>query len=297
MREPHWPAHLRERTGLLVLGAFAFGDTPELQDELLEFVRRGTKRATAGAVAEYEASGEPFPAAGQYWGLLDGRGEPRFVMQTVEVTRGPMGGVAPAFAWDEGEYDRTWEDWLEGHRRFFSRAGYADPDALDVVFERFRIVWPEPDGVAWLTPDVRELRWDERAWFRDAYAERWGTTVMVSRGVAHDVAALPGLVCERDGERLGVLTFRPRPGGETECVSVDAFSRGSGVVASLTAGVVELGRRERWHRLWLVTTNDDTPALRAYQRSGWELVALHHGVVAGPHSELELEIRLGGSRA
>ncbi len=32
-----------------------------------------------------------------------------------------------------------------------------------------------------------------------------------------------------------------------------------------------------WVRLWLVVTNDNTPALRFYQGRGWDLVALHAG--------------------
>jgi len=32
-------------------------------------------------------------------------------------------------------------------------------------------------------------------------------------------------------------------------------------------------------RLWLITTNDNLPALRFYQRLGWDLVALHRGAV------------------
>lgn len=300
---------LRARSGLDVTGAFAFGDTPALQDELLGYVARGTKRATAGAVALLEAD-EPFPAPGQHWGVLDGRGRGRFVIETVQAVRGRMGDVTPAFAWDEGEDDRTLESWLDGHRRFFGRLGFEHPDDLEVVFERFRVVWPEPDRTVWLAGDVRELRWDERDWFCDAYVGRWGTTRMVSRGRLHDVAHLPALVCERDGQRAGALTFRPRPGGDTECVSVDAFVRGAGVGAALTAAIVELGRRHGWHRVWLITTNDNTPALRAYQRIGWELVAFHHGAVDEARalkpeipatgldgiplrSELELEIRLG----
>jgi hypothetical protein len=36
---------LRARTGLDIAGVFAFGDTPELQDELLGLVGRGTAGA------------------------------------------------------------------------------------------------------------------------------------------------------------------------------------------------------------------------------------------------------------
>lgn len=302
-------AQLRARTGLDIAGVFAFGDTPELQDELLGFVARGTKRATAGSVAELEADDGPMPAAGLCWGLLDSRGQPRYVAQTVQVTRGRLAEVSAAFAWDEGEYDRTLESWLAGHRRYFRRQGVDQPDDLEVIFERFTVVWPQPDETVWLAEGVRDLRWDERDWFCGLYRQRWGTTRMVSRGRLHDVTTLPGLVCERDGERVGVLTFRPHPNGETECVSVDAFARGVGVGAALTAGIIELGGRHGWRRVWLVTTNDNTPALRAYQRLGWDLVALHRGAVSESRvikpeipelgldgipirSELELEIRL-----
>lgn len=247
---------LRERSGLDVVGAFAFGDSPDLQDELLDVVRRGTKRATAGSVAEAEAEAatgsEPFPAAGLHWGLLDGRGEPRFVMQTVEVNRGRMGDVTAAFAWDEGEHDRTREGWLEGHRRYFARQGIERPDDLEVLFERFRVVWPEADATVWLTDDVRELRWDERDWLRAAVAAGGGAGAMVRPHPDADVAALPGLVCERHGARVGALTFRPRPGGDTECVSIDALVRGAGVGAALTAGVTALGRRSGWRRVWRI---------------------------------------------
>jgi uncharacterized protein YhfF len=302
-------AQLRARTGLDIAGAFAFGDTPELQDELLGFVARGTKRATAGSVVEWEADDGPLPAPGLYWGLLDSHGQPHYVMQTVQVSQGRLVEVTPAFAWDEGEYDRTLESWLAGHRRYFRRQGVDEPDDLKVIFERFRVVWPQPDETVWLVEGVRELRWDERDWFEGLYRQRWGTTRMVSHAWLHDVTTLPGLVCERDGQRVGVLTFRPRPGGQTECVSVDAFARGVGVGAALTGGIVELGRRHGWSRVWLITTNDNTPALRAYQRLGWDLVALHYGAVSEARvikpeipelgldgipirSELELEILL-----
>ena len=43
-------------------------------------------------------------------------------------------------------WDRSREDWLRGHRDYFSaqarREGFAFDDGIAVVFERFRIVWP-----------------------------------------------------------------------------------------------------------------------------------------------------------
>jgi uncharacterized protein YhfF len=299
---------LRQRSGHELSGVYAFGDTPELADELLAFVRGGTKRATAGPVTDAGDTG-PAPAPGLYWGLLDGRGEPHFVIETVEVRTGPLGSVDPAFAWDEGEHDRTLEGWLDGHRRYFRREGVADPDRLEVCFERFRVVWPVADTTVWLAEGVRELRHDERAWAVAELHRSWGSTLAVSRGVLHDAAGLPGLVAERNGRRVGLLTFRARPGGDTEIVTINAFPTGAGTGGRLLAGVAELGRHNGWRRLWLVTTNDNTWALRAYQRHGFDLVALHRNALDRSRElkpeipatgydgipithELELELRL-----
>ncbi|HMM93920.1 MAG TPA: ASCH domain-containing protein [Phycicoccus sp.] len=123
-----------------------FGDSPGLADELLAFVLGGTKRATAGLVAEYAHEGERLPRVGDHWVVCDGAGAPRVVLRTTELRVGPLSSVDEQFAWDEGEYDRTLESWLDGHRRFFRRSceriGLEFSDDLEVCFERFRVVWP-----------------------------------------------------------------------------------------------------------------------------------------------------------
>lgn len=123
-----------------------FGDSPALADELIAFVTDGPKRATAGLVAAYAADGDPLPRIGGHWVACGGDGQPRVVLRTHELRVGPLRSVDARFAWDEGEYDRTLESWLEGHRRFFrrecERIGMELSDELEVVFERFSIVWP-----------------------------------------------------------------------------------------------------------------------------------------------------------
>jgi uncharacterized protein YhfF len=58
----------------------------------------------------------------------------------------PLIGVDGAFAWDEGEGDRTRASWLDNHRRYFSRQaareGFVMHDGIATVFERFEVVWP-----------------------------------------------------------------------------------------------------------------------------------------------------------
>jgi uncharacterized protein YhfF len=128
--------------------ADAFGDSPAMADELLALVLEGTKTATAGLVSDYAPAGEPLPAPGTHWIALDGRGAPRCVLRTVEIRLGPLSSVDAAFAWDEGEGDRTRDSWLEGHRRFFVRQAERQGAAFDeerdlVVFERFELAWTD----------------------------------------------------------------------------------------------------------------------------------------------------------
>lgn len=139
-------AHPNESSWTSELVAEFFGDSPEMADELLALVLAGTKRATAGTVRDFEREGQPLPRIGGYWIACDGRGRPGAVLQTVELRLGVLDSVDDAFAWDEGEGDRTRDDWLAGHRRFFTRSWAAHgerfgPEAL-VVFERFVVVWP-----------------------------------------------------------------------------------------------------------------------------------------------------------
>ena len=127
----------------------AFGDSPAMADELLALVLAGTKRATAGLVAAYEHDGDALPAEGDHWVVLDGTGAERAVLRSREIRIGRLDSVDEQFARDEGEGDLSLQWWLDAHRAFFGReverCGIATPDgldALDVLFERFVVVWP-----------------------------------------------------------------------------------------------------------------------------------------------------------
>lgn len=124
-----------------------FGDSAELADELLDLVVDGPKRATAGAVADYEREGAPLPRPGQISIATDGAGRPRAVLRTTDVRIGPLSTVDDAFAWDEGEGDRTRASWLADHERFFRRylptIGVEFHPDMATVFERFEVLFSE----------------------------------------------------------------------------------------------------------------------------------------------------------
>lgn len=123
-----------------------YGDSVELADELIGLVIAGGKRATAGLVDDFRDEGVPLPRVGSHWIACDGSGAPRVVQRSIELRIGPIESIDDAFAWDEGEGDRTRSDWLDGHRRFFTRTlaarGIVFDESQPVLFERFRVVWP-----------------------------------------------------------------------------------------------------------------------------------------------------------
>jgi uncharacterized protein YhfF len=116
------------------LRSFAFGDSPALADELLELVMRGTKTATCSTEDEPNIS-----SPGERWIVLDGRGEARCVIESTEVTFRRYAEVDAAFAYDEGEGDRSLAYWREAHRRYFTRQGKFRENMM-LMCERFRVI-------------------------------------------------------------------------------------------------------------------------------------------------------------
>lgn len=126
--------------------AWAFGDSPELADELLELVLIGRKTATAAAVWEYEAAGEPLPKPGSLSIVLDGARAPRALLRTTEVVTVPFSEVTAQQAYLEGEGDRSLAEWRAGHERYWRRTlpplGYDFAPDMPVVWERFEVLHP-----------------------------------------------------------------------------------------------------------------------------------------------------------
>jgi uncharacterized protein YhfF len=142
---------IAETTGTMVPPqAWAFGDGPELADELLRLVLQGTKTATASLLWEYEDAEEPVPAKGDLSIVLDAEGEPRALIRTTAVDVVPLDQVTEDHAYSEGEGDRTLATWRAEHERFWRRNLPEDREltsSTPVVCERFEVLHPaRPTG-------------------------------------------------------------------------------------------------------------------------------------------------------
>ncbi len=144
---------------------------------------------------------------------------------------------------------------------------------------------------------IRPVHPDDRTRVRALLTERWGAPEIVSRGALHHADELPGFiailgrVAETDAdtrtgstsgvsgdEPAGLITFRIE-GASCEIVTLDSLHSGLGVGSRLIGAVREHATKAGCARLWLITTNDNTHALRFYQRRGFVLAALHRNAI------------------
>ena len=126
--------------------AEGWGDSPELADELGALIVQGTKTATCSALWEWESEGNPIPEEGYITIALDGRGEPLFVVETIEISFQKYNEVDADFARAEGEGDLSLNYWRAAHKNYFSRVlrkiGKEFSEDMPLVCERFRVIYP-----------------------------------------------------------------------------------------------------------------------------------------------------------
>ncbi len=129
-----------------------------------------------------------------------------------------------------------------------------------------------------MTIEIRPIGDDDVSWVRQVMLQEWNSTRVVSRGVLHEVDQLPGFVALLDGVPLGLLTYRVAH-DEMEVVTLHAAAPGRGLGSCLMETARGHAKALGCRRLWLITTNDNTPAIRFYQCQGMQVVAVHHNAV------------------
>jgi GNAT superfamily N-acetyltransferase len=119
---------------------------------------------------------------------------------------------------------------------------------------------------------------DDRAWVTDLLRTHWGSAAIVTRGTVHRADQLPGFVARQDGRRAGLATYTVT-GDEVELVTLNSLVPNIGIGTQLVNAVINVATERSCTRLWLITTNDNTPAQRFYARRGFSIVAVHRDAI------------------
>ena len=126
---------------------------------------------------------------------------------------------------------------------------------------------------------VRAIEPSDLEWVQAFCLKYSGALRVVSRGILHQLDELPGFLGSLHGTPAALLTYHITTGG-LEVVTLDAAQRDQGLGTSLLEAARDRARELGCRRLWLITTNDNEPAIRFYSRRGMELVAIHRGAIA-----------------
>ncbi len=141
---------------------------------------------------------------------------------------------------------------------------------------------------------IRPLEDADRGWAADVIAGAWASERVASRGRLHHPARdLPGFVALFGVRRVGLATWFIE-GDECELVTLNAIERGAGVGEALIGAVRARATDAGCSRLVVITTNDNAPAQRFYERHGFRLVAVCEGAIDEYRRSLKPEIGLNG---
>jgi len=122
--------------------------------------------------------------------------------------------------------------------------------------------------------EIIPLTQTHRGEVNDFVRDEWGGPMIVSRGNLFDSSALPGFVAVEENELLGVVLYRME-GSDCEIALLHALAQNRGVGTALIRQVISIAEAHACRRVWLITTNDNTQAIRFYQKFGFALKAVH----------------------
>lgn len=109
-------------------------------------------------------------------------------------------------------------------------------------------------------------------------AGRWGSDRIVSGGRVRKLAELDGFVAAEGCEIIGAVTYRTE-GAECEIVSLDSALENRGTGTALLNAAVRAAGENGCRRVFLFTTNDNTRAIRFYQKRGFDMAGFFRNAV------------------
>ncbi len=134
---------------------------------------------------------------------------------------------------------------------------------------------------------IRPATASDREWIAKRLIASWGSAAMALRGELIDPLDHEALLTT---DKSGLLIHRDIAPNGTEVVVIETFEPGIGIGKALMVDLIELARARKKSFVSVVTTNDNTGALRFYQKLGFRLYDLKLNAVDAARRELKPEI-------
>lgn len=101
----------------------------------------------------------------------------------------------------------------------------------------------------------------------------------MSRGRKYFPHELEGVIDRREGQIVGLMTFRIDEVEGMEIMTLNSVLEGRGIGMSLILDATQIARQRGVTRIWLTTTNDNLRAIGLYQRIGFRIIQVNVGAV------------------
>lgn len=122
--------------------------------------------------------------------------------------------------------------------------------------------------------EIIELKDTHKHFVNSLVTASWGSNILVTKGKVYKAHTLPGFIAMVDNIPQGLAIYAIE-NNECQIVSLDSLKEGIGIGSGLIKSVRKIAKDSKCNRLWLITTNDNTKALRFYQKRGFSLKALY----------------------
>ena len=109
-------------------------------------------------------------------------------------------------------------------------------------------------------------------------SDSWGSSLRVSRGNILDTTNLPGFICKKNDQIIGLVTYHIE-NNDCEIVTLNSVVQNKGLGTKLLNKVIEMAKDNNCKRIWLITTNDNTNAIRFYQKREFEWVGFYKDAI------------------
>jgi GNAT superfamily N-acetyltransferase len=138
---------------------------------------------------------------------------------------------------------------------------------------------------------MRAFGREDEDWADRLVSAEFGGRMQARRGELIDALGCPGIVAERAGSQVGLLTYR-MDDKAAELVYIEVTRKLAGIGSALLEAFLTIAGGRR---VWLVTTNDNLDALRFYQRRGFVICELRPGALDDARRMLKPQIPAFGS--
>jgi ribosomal protein S18 acetylase RimI-like enzyme len=124
----------------------------------------------------------------------------------------------------------------------------------------------------------RKINSTDTAWITRMATKLWGSIEIISKEHTYNILNLPNLVGVLHGKPLGFIMYAIE-GNECEIVALYSDIKQRGLGTAFIDFVKKEAKKDGCHKVWLLTTNDNTQALRFYQKRGFIITSIRTNVI------------------